>query len=105
MGFRGGKNLRETCNTPQVLTIIKMIFNNSQNLPGRCVINAISILTCFLSCPSIELSNKLYSTCMFIAKAICKNASGKYTVDPHMVDMASDLSNGLLRYNLFQFNQ
>jgi len=76
-----------------------MVFTNSQNLPARCVINAISILTYFLSCPSIELSNKLYTTSMYISKAICKSVTGKCVIDPHVVDIASNLSSSLLRYN------
>lgn len=101
MNFRGGTNLQEVCNISQVLTIVKMVVVNSQNLPGRCVLNAISILTYFLSCPSIELNNKLYNTSMSISKAICKSVTGKYIIDPHMVDIASNLSSSLLRYLLF----
>lgn len=101
--FRGGTNLQEVCNMSQVLTIVKMVVVNSQNLPGRCVLNAISILTYFLSCPSIELSNKLYNTSMSISKAICKSVSGKYIIDPHMVDITSNLSSSLLRYLLFTY--
>lgn len=78
-----------------------MIFTNSQNLPGRCVSNAISILTYFLSCPSIELSNTLYNTSMSISKAICKSVTENYPIDPHVVDIASNLSSSLLRYNKF----
>lgn len=81
-----------------------MVFTNSQHLPARCVINAISILTYFLSCPSIELSNKLYNTSMSISKAICKSVTGKCIIDPHVVDIASNLSSGLLRYLQFIFN-
>lgn len=80
-----------------------MIFNSSKILPDRCLISAISILTCILSCPSIELSNKLFNTCLYISKAICKSVAGQYTIDPHVVDIASNLSSSLLRYNLFQF--
>ncbi|XP_050064276.1 uncharacterized protein LOC126553127 [Aphis gossypii] len=94
---KGGTNLQEICNIPQVLTIIKMVFTNSQNLPAHCVINAISILTYFLSCPSIELSNKLYNTSMSISKAICKSVTGKCIIDPRVVDIASNLSSSLLR--------
>lgn len=101
LNFRGRTNIQNTCNVSQVLTIIKMIFNNSQDLTDRCVVNAISILTYFLSCPSIELSNKLYNTSMSISKAICKSTTGKCTIDPHVVDIASNLSSALLRYNLF----
>lgn len=105
LGFRGATNLQEFCNVPQILTIIKIIFKNSQHLPGCCVINAISILKYCLSCPSIELSDKLYNTSMFISQAICKSVAGQCTIDPHILDIASNLSGGLLRYNLFQFNQ
>lgn len=82
-----------------------MVFTNSQHLPARCVINAISILTYFLSCPSIELSNTLYNTSLSISKAICKNVTGNNIIDPHVVDIASNLSSSLLRYNLFLINQ
>lgn len=101
LDFRGGTNLQEICNVPQVLTIIKLIFKNSQKLPGRCVINSISILTYFLSCPSIELSNKLYSTSMSISKAICKSVAGAYTIEPYVADIASSFSSSLLRYNIY----
>lgn len=99
--FRGSTNLQEICNVPQVLTIIKMVFTNLQNVPNRCIMNAISLLTCVLSCPSIELSNKLYNTSMFISKAICKSVAGQRTIDPYVVDIASNISSSLLRYNVF----
>lgn len=89
------------CNVPQILTIVTMIFSNSHNLPGQCVINATSILTCILSSPSIELSDILFNTSISISKSICKSVEGKHTVDPHVVDIASSLSSSLLRYNLF----
>lgn len=83
-----------------------MIFTNSQNLSGRCISNAISILTYFLSCPSIKLSNTLYNTSMSISKAICKSVTGNYPIDAHVVDIASNLSSSLLRYlQLITFNQ
>jgi len=91
------------CNMPQMLTVIKIVFIYSQNLSSHCIINAISILTCFLSSPSIELNNKLYSTSLFISKAICKSVVGQHNVDPRVVDISSNLSSGLLRYNLFKF--
>lgn len=97
MDFRGGTNLQEICNISQVLIIIKMILTNSQNVPSRCVVNAISILAYFLSCPSIELNNELYNISVSISKAICKSVSG---IDPYVVDIASKLSCSLLRYNL-----
>lgn len=81
-----------------------MVFTNSQNLPAHCVINAISMLTYFLSCPSIELSNKLYNTSMSISKAICKSVTGKCIIDPRVVDIASNLSSSLLRYLQFILN-
>lgn len=81
-----------------------MIFSNSHNLPGQCVINATSILTCILSSPSIELSDTLINTSLSISKSICKSVGGKLTVDPHVVDIASSLSSSLLRYNFFKFN-
>lgn len=101
LDFRGGTNLQEICNMPQILTIIKMIFTNSQDLPSCCVINAISILSYFLSCPSVELSNKLYSTSMSISEAICKSVKGKCIIDSYVVDISSNLSSSLLR--LVQF--
>lgn len=76
-----------------------MIFSNSGNLPDRSVFNAVSILTYFLSCPSIELSNKLYNTTMAVSKTICKNVSETSAIDPSLVDIASDLSRSILRYD------
>jgi hypothetical protein len=102
--FRGGTNLQEICNMPQMLSIIKIIFINSQDLPSCCVINAISILSHFLSCPSVELSSKLYNTSMSISEEICKSVTGKCIIDSYVVDISSNLSCGLLRY-LFKFNQ
>lgn len=101
MDFRGGTNIQDKCNMSQVLTIVKMIFN-SQHLTDRSVINAISILTDFLLCPSIELSNKLYNTSISISKAICKMVTEKCTIHPHIVDIASNLSSSLLRYYLIR---
>lgn len=101
--FRGGTHLHRICNVPQVLAIIQMIFDSSKKLPGRCVISAISILTYFLSCPSIELSDKLFNICVHISKAIFKSVKGQYTINPHVVDIASSFSSSLLRYNIIQF--
>lgn len=97
LDFRGGTNLQEICNMPQVLTVVKMIFISSGNLPDRCVMNAVSILTHFLSCPSIVLSNKLYSTTLTVSKTICQNVTERQSIDPHTVDIASDLSSSMLR--------
>uniref|UniRef100_A0A2S2PVG1 Uncharacterized protein n=1 Tax=Sipha flava TaxID=143950 RepID=A0A2S2PVG1_9HEMI len=82
---------------PQMLSIIKIIFINSQDLPSCCVINAISILSHFLSCPSVELSSKLYNTSMSISEEICKSVTGKCIIDSYVVDISSNLSCGLLR--------
>ncbi|VVC28023.1 Hypothetical protein CINCED_3A019811 [Cinara cedri] len=94
--IKGRTNLLEMCNVSQILTVITMIFSNSRDLPGQCIINATSILTCILSSSSIELSGILFNTSISISKAICKSVREKHTIDPRVVDIASSLSSSLL---------